>query len=51
MTPELLNQLHTLLDHILETEVAHYEESGEPDAHIYALALEAKVALKLENQS
>lgn len=51
MKPELLNQLLAIIDHVLETEVTHYEESGEPENHVYALALEAKVALQLEIQS
>lgn len=47
MTPELKAQLDRILDYILETEATSYEESSEPENHIYALALEAKVALML----
>lgn len=43
----LKDNLIRILDHVLETEATHYEESGEPENHIYALALEAKVALQL----
>ena len=47
MNQELKTLLDRILDYVVESEVEHYEESGEPDNHIYALALEAKVALKL----
>lgn len=45
MSEQLKAQLLTILDYILETEATHYEECGEPDNHIYTLALEAKVTL------
>ena len=45
MQHNLNETLLTILNHVLQTEVIHYEESGEPENHIYALALEAKVML------
>ena len=48
MNPKLHNQLLTIIDYVLETESVHYEECGEPENHVYALALEAKVALATE---
>lgn len=47
MNDELKSLLDRILDYVIDAEVEHYEESGEPENHIYALALEAKVALKL----
>jgi hypothetical protein len=47
MTPELKAQLDRILDYILETEATNYQECDEPENHIYALALEAKVSLTL----
>jgi hypothetical protein len=48
MNQKLYAQLFTIIDYILETESTNYEECGEPENHIYALALEAKVALATE---
>jgi len=48
MNKKLQEQLLIIIDHILKTEITHYEECGEPENHIYAIALEAKVALAAE---
>ena len=48
MKPELKTNLETILQYVIDAEVTHYEECGEPDNHVYALALEALVQLKLE---
>lgn len=48
MQPELKAALDRILDYILVTELTSYQECDEPEQHIYALALEAKVSLNLE---
>lgn len=48
MKPELKAALTQILDYVLETELTNYQECDEPEQHIYALALEAKISLNLE---
>ena len=48
MDSQLRSKLLVLIDHVLLTEATHYEESGEPDNHVYTMALELKLALTLE---
>ena len=46
MTDQLKNEFEIILNYIFEAEAKHYEESGEPANHIYALALQAKKTLE-----
>lgn len=49
LTQEQRDLLSSILNYVLETEESHFEESGCPDNHIYALARKAKLEFNLDN--
>ena len=50
MNQEQVELLKTILSYVLDAERQHFEESGEPAEHVYALALRALNELPEESK-
>lgn len=51
MTKEQHELLSKILEYVLDSEKQHFEESGQPDNHIYALASKAYEELQTRRAS